>query len=140
MRKTLLTLSMLALIAGVGLVRQTEKQGIIMAADAAKPEKQLAHIVYFTLAEATDENRQKLVEACKKYLTGHEGEVYFGVGTVAAGLDREVNVRDWDVGLHMVFKNRESHDKYQTHPRHLEFISACKSMWKGVKVYDADLQ
>lgn len=140
MRKTLLTLSMLALIAGVGLVRQSEKQGTIMAADAAKPEKQLAHIVYFTLAEPTPENRQKLVDACKKYLTDHEGEVYFGVGTVAEGLDRPVNMRDWDVGLHLVFKNRECHDKYQTHPRHLEFIETSKSLWKGVKVYDADLQ
>lgn len=140
MRKTVLTLSMLVLIAGLGLVRLSEKQGTIMAADSAKPEKQLAHIVYFTLADQTPENRQKLVDACKKYLTKHDGEVFFGVGTVTPDLDRAVNVRDWDVGLHLVFKNRAAHDKYQTHPRHLEFIETSKSLWKSVKVFDSDLE
>ena len=46
-----------------------------MAADAAQPEKQLAHMVYFTLAEKTPENRQKLIDACKKYLTKHDGGI-----------------------------------------------------------------
>lgn len=140
MRKSVLTLSMLALMIGFSLVRLSEKQGTIMAADAAKTEKHLAHMVYFTLAEKTPENRQKLVDACKKYLTKHDGEVFFGVGTVTPDLDRAVNVRDWDVGLHLVFENRASHDKYQTHPRHLEFIETGKSLWKSVKVFDADLE
>ena len=140
MTKALCTLSLLALAAGFLFVQSSEKQGHIMAADAAQPEKQLAHMVYFTLAEKTPENRQKLIDACKKYLTGHEGVVFFGVGKVAEGLDREVNIRDWDVGLHLVFKNRAAHDKYQTHPRHLQFIEAGKPLWKSVKVFDADLE
>lgn len=111
-----------------------------MAADPAKAEKQLAHIVYFTLADKTPENRQKLIDACKKYLTGHEGEVFFGVGGVNPDLTREVNVRDWDVGLHLVFKNRKAHDIYQDHPRHQEFINSSKALWKSVKVFDADLE
>ena len=111
-----------------------------MAADSATPEKQLAHMVYFTLAEQTPENRQKLVDACKKYLTKHEGEVYFSVGTLVADLDRPVNARDWDVALNLVFKNRAAHDKYQVAPRHNEFIETSKALWKSVKVYDSYLE
>ncbi len=140
MSKTVCSLTLLALFAGFLLVQNPEKQGNIMAADAAQPEKQLAHMVYFTLAEKTPENRQKLIDACKKYLTKHDGEVFFGVGTVTPDLDRPVNVRDWDVGLHLVFKNRKAHDQYQTHPRHLEFIETSKVLWKSVKVFDADLE
>ena len=107
-----------------------------MAADSA-PQKMLAHNVYFSLNESTPENRAKLVAACKKYLADHPGVVFFAAGTVS-DLDREVNDREWDVGLHVIFKDRASHDVYQTAPKHLEFIAECKAMWKKVRVFDTD--
>lgn len=115
----------------------TTRQGTSMAAD--KTAKPLAHIVYFELNDSTPENRAKLVAACKKYLTKHEGELYFGVGTVASDLSREVNQKDWDVGLHIVFDGKAAHDKYADHPRHVDFINECKSMWKKVRVFDTYL-
>jgi hypothetical protein len=97
----------------------------------------LAHMVYFTLKDNSPEAKKKLVEACKKYLTKHEGEIYFAAGTLADSLKREVNVRDWDVGLHIVFANMKAHDAYQSAKRHDEFIAENKDNWKQVRVFDS---
>ncbi len=100
----------------------------------------LAHIVFFTLAEPSDANRSKLVEGCKKYLDGHEGIVYFGVGVNAPEYAREVNDRDYDVALHLVFETARHQDVYQTHPRHVKFVEECKGLWKRVRVFDSRLK
>lgn len=104
-------------------------------AQAAEP--QLAHMVFFTLADDSPENQQKLVAACDKYLTGHDGTVYYSAGAIAQDLDRDVNDRDFDVALHIVFANKAAHDKYQTHPRHLKFIEENKELWSSVRVFDS---
>jgi hypothetical protein len=98
----------------------------------------LAHNVYFALKENTPAAKKKLVDACKKHLSGHPGEAYFAAGTVA-DLDRPVNDRDWDVALIIVFKDRASHDKYQDAARHKQFIEENKDGWKKVRVFDAVL-
>lgn len=108
-----------------------------LAADKSAP---LAHMVFFTLAEASDENRAKLVEGCKKYLDGHEGVEYFSVGVRAAEYDRPVNDREYDVALHLVFKTAADQDAYQTHPRHVQFVEECQGLWKKVRVFDSRLQ
>lgn len=99
----------------------------------------LAHNVYFTLSDHSPEARKTLVEACKKYLSDHPGMVFFAAGTVS-DLDRSVNVRDWDVGLHVVFKSRKAHDDYQVAARHKQFIEENRSNWSQVRVFDTDLQ
>ena len=105
-------------------------------ADDAGPG-QLAHMVFFTLADDTATNRKQLVQACHEYLTGHEGTTHFSAGTVAEDLQREVNDRDFHVALHLVFASKKAHDKYQTHPRHLKFIEKNKHLWKTVRVFDS---
>jgi hypothetical protein len=98
----------------------------------------LVHNVFFTLNDNSPQARQKLVAACEKYLTNHPGGVFFACGTVA-DLDRPVNQRDFDVGLHMAFKDRKSHDDYQEAPRHKQFIEENRSNWKLVRVFDTDV-
>jgi len=105
--------------------------------NAAEP--QVAHMVFFTLADDTKDNRDTLVAACQKYLTGHEGTVYFSAGSLAEDLDREVNDREFDVALHLVFANKKAQDKYQTHERHLKFIEENKHLWSSVRVFDSYL-
>lgn len=100
-------------------------------------EPQLAHMVFFTLDEDTSANRETLVAACQKYLQGHEGTVYFSAGAIADDLARDVNDREFDVALHLVFANKAAHDTYQTHARHLEFIEKNKHLWSGVRVFDS---
>ncbi len=97
----------------------------------------LAHNVYFQLKDATDANRQALVVACKKYLTGHPGVDFFAAGLLETDLDRPVNDRDFDVALHVVFATRAAHDVYQDAPRHLDFVRENKETWAKVRVFDS---
>jgi quinol monooxygenase YgiN len=98
----------------------------------------LAHSVYFQLKDRSPEAAAALVASCREHLTGHPGEVAFSVGTLAA-YDRQVNDRDWDVFLLIVFESQAAHDTYQTAPRHQAFIAANATTWAQVRVFDADL-
>ncbi len=97
----------------------------------------LSHDVYFTLKDHSEAVRRTLVDACKNYLTGHPGTAFFACGTLEPELSREVNDRDFDVALHVVFESREAHDNYQVDPRHLRFIEENKEGWAKVRVFDS---
>ena len=98
----------------------------------------LVHNVFFALKDPSKANIAHLIAECNKYLTDHPGVTYFGVGTLA-DLDRPVNDRLFDVGLHMIFADRAAHDRYQVHERHIKFIEANKPTWRQVRVYDTDV-
>jgi hypothetical protein len=104
------------------------------AADETGPK--IVHDVYFALKDGSPDARQKFMAGCRKYLTEHPGEVYFAVGTVAEDFKRDVNDRDWDVGLHIVFKDRAAHDEYQQSARHKEFVAQNRDAMKKVRVFD----
>lgn len=97
----------------------------------------LAHNVYFTLKDRSDEARAALVAACKRHLTGHPGTLFFACGTLAEELDRPVNVRDFDVALHLVFESQAHHDAYQAAPRHEQFVAENRDGWDRVRVFDS---
>jgi Stress responsive A/B Barrel Domain len=105
-------------------------------ASAAEP-KVLAHDVFFTLNDSSPAAKARLVAACQKYLTGHEGVVSFAVGTLADELDRPVNDREYDVALHVYFADAAAHTRYQDHPRHKQFIEENNTNWKKVRVFDS---
>ena len=100
----------------------------------------LGHMVYFTLKDRSPEAVDRLVAACKKYLTGHDGLVFFAAGTLVPDLNRPVNQMDFDVALQTVFTDRAAHDAYQQHPRHLQFIEENKGNWDRVRVFDANVE
>ena len=66
-------------------------------------DKQVAHMVFFTLTDGSEEAIQKLINACDSYLTGHDGTVYYSAGTRGSEFVREVNNQTYHVGLHVVF-------------------------------------
>ena len=101
------------------------------------PRRLLAHDVFFTLKDASPEAREKLVAACKNYLAGHPGTVFFSAGTRNEAMQREVNDRGFDVSLHVTFDSRAAHDAYQEHPRHKQFIAENQTNWKTVRVFDS---
>jgi hypothetical protein len=103
----------------------------------AEEDPEIGHMVYFKLKDNSAEAKKKLVAACKKYLKKHEGVVYFSAGVIAKEFNREVNDTKWDVALHLVFKNKKAHDKYQDAPDHLKFIEENKDNWEGVRVFDS---
>jgi hypothetical protein len=113
--------------------------GSFARADEPKADPQIGHMVFFKLNDNSDENQQKLVAACKKYLSIHDGTVYFSAGPRGKEFKRDVNDQDWDVALHLVFANKAAHDKYATHPEHLKFIDENKAMWEKVRVFDSEV-
>lgn len=100
-------------------------------------EPMLAHNVYFTLHDSSESARDKLVQACHKYLSKHPGTVFYACGILAPELRREVNDLDFDVALHLVFANQAAHDAYQVAPLHEQFVHECKTTWKNVRVFDS---
>jgi hypothetical protein len=101
---------------------------------AASPA--LAHNVYFALKDASPAARAELVEACHRYLKDHPGVTFFAAGEIVESHARDVNVRDWHVGLHIVFKNKEYHDLYQNAEDHHTFIDENRQNWASVRVFD----
>lgn len=97
----------------------------------------LVHNVYFSLHDRTSEARTRLIEACRRWLPRHDGIVFFAVGVLADELRREVNDRDFDVGLHVIFRDQAAHDAYQISDDHQSFIAENKSGWKRVRVFDS---
>ena len=97
----------------------------------------LIHDVYFALNDGSTAAREKLVKDCHKYLKGHEGIVFFAAGEVVESHRRDVNDRDWDVSLHIVFESKEKHDQYQEAADHYKFIEENKDNWKNVRVFDS---
>lgn len=116
---------------------------IVMASNAADPQPNLkapvAHIVFFTLADDTPENRKTLLARINDHLSGHEGTIYFSAGAIADDMQRSVNDRDFHVSLNLVFANRKAHDTYNDHPRHEEFKKINAELIKKVRVFDSYL-
>jgi hypothetical protein len=96
-------------------------------------------MVYFTLKDNSADAKKKLVEACKKYLKEHDGVLFFAAGTRAEDFKREVNDVEWDVALHLIFKSKAAHDKYQDAAMHKQFIEENKDNWKKVRVFDSEI-
>ncbi|AMV23707.1 Stress responsive A/B Barrel Domain protein [Gemmata sp. SH-PL17] len=109
------------------------------SAEDKKPPM-IGHMVYFKLKDNTPENRKKLVAACEKYLAEHPGTVFFSAGEIGDEFKRDVNDRDWDVALHLVFVDKAAHDKYAVDKEHLKFIDENKANWAKVRVFDSELR
>ncbi len=99
----------------------------------------IAHHVYFTLIDSSKSKVEEQLAACKKFLDNHSGVELFDIGVLNPDLARPVNDRAYDVSLHVVFTDKAAHDRYQTDPRHLQFIAQQKPNWKQVRVFDSDL-
>jgi len=131
MKRTMTVLAIGAVLAG-GLLG-----GFGGAAEKHKEKTMLAHDVYFTLTDDSAAAKQQLVDACRKYLSGHPGTVWFSTGTRAPEFARDVNNLEFHVALHLVFTDKAAHDRYQTTERHMQFIKEVQGNWKKVQVFDS---
>lgn len=96
----------------------------------------LTHNVFFTLKDASDTAIDALVKDCYEYLEDQPGIIHFSAGRLVPENDREVNVTDFHVGLHVVFSDRSYHDQYQDAENHNIFIDRNKANWSQVRVFD----
>ena len=95
-----------------------------------------AHNVYFALTDKSNEAVEQFITDSKKYLAVNPGIKSFACGVLEAELDREVNDRDFDVSLHVLFESKEAHDAYQIAPSHDEFVARNGDNWAAVRVFD----
>jgi hypothetical protein len=128
-----------ALLVAVGLAAGVVMTHTLRTEAAPAAEPMIGHMVFFTLSDNSPAKVQALVAACDKLLSKHQGEVYYSAGPRAKEFNRDVNDQDWDVALHLVFKSRADHDKYQDHARHKQFIDENRAGWKKVRVFDSHL-
>lgn len=134
MTKTVLVRSLLlalAFVLAAGVVSRSRS--------AEKTGPQLAHMVFFTLKDHSEAAREKFVASCQKYLSKHEGTVYFSVGVITLDLEEPVSVKDFDVALHVVFEDKAAKAKYLAHPDHDKFVAENKDSFAKVRVFDSYL-
>lgn len=134
MRNALLVPALLALVASFAL------DAVARLAGGSDP--QLAHMVFFALKDHSAESRERFIASCEKYLSDHEGTVYFSVGTIAEDKDVQepVSVKDFDVALHVVFENKAAKARYLASERHKHFVDENRESFAGVRVFDSFLQ
>ncbi len=101
-----------------------------------KTDSKLAHNVFFALKDASDDAVRRLIDDCITYLREHAGVLFFSAGRLVSEHQRDVNDRDFEVGLHIIFNNKKAHDDYQTAPKHEEFIGRNRENWAKVRVFD----
>lgn len=95
-----------------------------------------SHVVIFWtkagLPQATDE----LLAGAEKYLKPIPGLLHFHVGRMVPSA-RPVVDQSYQVGLNVVFLDKQAQDEYQVHPLHLEFVEQVfKRVCERVVVYD----
>jgi hypothetical protein len=116
--------------------------GVTLATGAARAAENapLAHMVFFTLRDHSPESRKAFAASCEKYLKDIEGSTYFSVGIIAEDVEETVSVKDWDVALHVVFRDKDTKARYLDDPQHKQFVEANKSQFAHVRVFDSYLR
>jgi len=96
----------------------------------------IAHNVYFALHDNAESPVQSMIDDCYVELSHLPGIVFFAAGT-CSDIARSSSDRDYDVALHVVFRDRAALDAYSTAPKHVGFIDKHSGNWKRIRVFDS---
>jgi hypothetical protein len=103
-------------------------------------DEAFAHHVYFWLENPDDpDDRAEFEKGVRELLEVPVIQSYH-FGTPAATTDRDVVEGSYTYSYLVFFEDRESHDVYQEHPIHQQFIKDYQHLWKKVVVYDAVME
>jgi hypothetical protein len=103
-------------------------------------KQHFAHSTYFVLADPHDPaTRKKFTDACVRYLSGYVGQLSFGVGNRARDQNRDVNDKNFDVSMDMVFEDYAAYEAYSNDPRHEEFVKEVGDLSSSRRVFDSYL-
>ena len=107
------------------------------SAGEGRMSNHFVHLTFFRLADTSDELVRRFLDACKKHLASHDGMIHFSVGSRALAIRRDVSALDFDIAMHMIFRDFESFQAYAASDRHQEFITETAGMSTGRIVYDS---
>lgn len=95
-----------------------------------------SHIVIFWTDPDQPDADRILLDGAEKYLRHIPGILHFHVGKMAKS-HRPVVDQSYQVALNITFSDKRTHDEYQDHPLHIEFVEKVfKQVCKKVIVYD----
>src|SRR5262249_59880511 len=88
--------------------------------------------------DGSDAGRSTFIKALGDDLCSPPKEYYvrFSAGARGKGFDRDVNDKDFDVALFIVFENRKGLETYLPADYHKKFIEKNRDKIKGVRVFD----
>jgi len=95
-----------------------------------------AHNVYFSLKDKSAEKVAALIADSKATLAPIAGIESFVCGIPEPEATRDVNDRDWDVALHVLFVSKAAHDAYQVDAQHDVYVERNADNWARVRVFD----
>jgi hypothetical protein len=94
------------------------------------------HQVCFWLKDGVAEPAvRQMIRDCHSLLARVPGVVHLWAGPPAM-TPRPVVDNSYQVGLCIVLQDRPSHDVYQEHPLHKEFIARNQALWDHVRILD----
>ena len=98
------------------------------------------HAVYFYLNDnAPADEPTKLADSCRTLLGKIPTVRHLWAGSPAQTPRRDIIDRGFSVGLVVVLDDAgKSHDIYQEHPLHKEFLARHKAHWKKVQIFDSN--
>lgn len=99
----------------------------------------LIHVVYFWLTDdAPADEARRLAESCRTLLGKVPTVRQLWAGGPADTPRRDIIDDSYSVALIVILDDADkSHDVYQEHPLHKEFIARHKAHWKKVQIYDS---
>ena len=109
-----------------------------IGADGNMPQS-LFHSIYFSLVDKSPANIAKFTDICVKYLSQHPGIQQFATGGLT-DIKRDVSVRNFDVGVDIIYESKKAYDDYLKSKEHDAFFPATKGMIDNTYIFDSYLK
>ncbi len=109
-----------------------------IGADGNMPQS-LFHSIYFSLKDKSAANIARFTEICVKYLSHHPGIQEFNTGGLT-DIKRDVSVRNFDVGVDIIYESKKAYDDYLNSQEHKDFFPATEGMISNTYIFDSYLK
>ncbi len=121
----------------LGRLAMMSLAGLLLSGAAGCAQPRYVHAVFFQLKPDTPAGDVDALVAASHDLCKSVPSVRrYEVGRRDVNAVRDVNAKDYDIGLVVYFDDRKGHDEYSDHPVHQAYVEKYKNIWAGVKVYD----
>jgi hypothetical protein len=109
----------------------------LLGGDDPLTGRRLAHDVFITLKDDSADACEGLARDCRDALSEIPTVLALDAGTRASAQGRDVNDIEFDVALHVIFKDAEGLEQYLVHPAHTQFVERMMPNVDAVRVFDS---